>query len=142
MTEGSQTALRTSLGNTRAGSEKRGEIRIYRRRAANSSQIARRLKAGENRIGDFASRHTLFPVARWDVARPVADILHPEAILCSKKNCCMSVLAFAYLPGPKDFHDIDRLRLIKVVEALAKSQFIEETGGTRPIYIRATPHSS
>src|SRR5205823_10588666 len=120
ITVGSQTALRTSLGNTRASSEKRREIRIHRRRAADSSQIARRLKARENRIGDFASRHTLFPVARWDVARPVADVLHAQAILRSKKNCGMSVLAFADLPGPKDFHEIARLRLINVVEVLAK----------------------
>ena len=53
----------------------------------------------------------------------------------------MSVLAFAYLPGPKDFHEIARLRLIKVVEVLAKSQFMEETGGTRSICIPSTPDS-
>src|SRR5205823_8876408 len=126
ITVGSQTALRTSLGNTRASSEKRREIRIHRRRAADSSQIARRLKARENRIGDFASRHTLFSVARWDIARPVSDILHTKPILPSQKNSRMPVLTFANLTRPKYFHEIARLRLVKIVKILAKPQLVKK----------------
>jgi len=53
----------------------------------------------------------------------------------------MSVLTFAYLPGPKDFHEIARLCLVKVGEVLAKPQFMKETGSARPIRIPPAPDS-
>jgi hypothetical protein len=51
----------------------------------------------------------------------------------------MSVLAFAYLPGPKDFHEIARLRLIKIPEVLSKPKLVEEASCARPIRVPAAP---
>ena len=51
----------------------------------------------------------------------------------------MSVLGFAYLPRPENFHEVARLRLIKVIEVRSKPQLVKETGSARSIRVPATP---
>ena len=51
----------------------------------------------------------------------------------------MSVLGFAHLPRPENFHEVARLRLIKVIEVRSKPQLVKETGGARSICVPAAP---
>jgi len=51
----------------------------------------------------------------------------------------MSVLGFAYLPRPENFHKITRPRLIKVIEVRSKPQLVKETGGARSICVPTAP---
>jgi len=53
----------------------------------------------------------------------------------------MSVLASAHLLRPEDLHEIARLRLIEVVEVLAKPQFMKEAGCPWPICVPPAPDS-
>ena len=49
------------------------------------------------------------------------------------------MLGFADLPRPENFHEITRLRLIKVIEVRSKPQFVKETGGAWSICVPAAP---
>src|SRR4030095_1818580 len=57
----------------------------------------------------------------------------------SKKNRGMSVLRFAHLPRPENFHEVARFCLIKVIEVRTKPQFVKEAGGARSICVPAAP---
>ena len=51
----------------------------------------------------------------------------------------MSVLGFADLPRPKYFHEVARLRAIKVIEVRSEPQLVKETGCARSICVPAAP---
>ncbi len=53
----------------------------------------------------------------------------------------MAVLASAYLLRPEYFHEIARLRVVKVIEVLAQPQFVKKPGCPRAICVPATPDS-
>src|SRR4030095_13023402 len=63
-----KSTFRASRRNTGATPEKRGQIRIDQRRASDALQIARDFKTREERVSDFASRHTLLAVAGGVIA--------------------------------------------------------------------------
>src|SRR5438874_11589291 len=51
----------------------------------------------------------------------------------------MSMLAFAHLARPENFHEIARLRLIEVIEVLSKLQLVKKASRTGPICIPPAP---
>ena len=51
----------------------------------------------------------------------------------------MSVLGFAYVPRPENFHEVARLRLVEFVEILAQPQFVKETRSSRSVCIPPAP---
>ena len=90
-----KSTFRASRRNTGATPEKRGQIRINKRRAGDSLQIARRFETREERVCDFASRHAFLAVTGGNIARPVTNVLTIRPILHSQKNGGMSVLVSA-----------------------------------------------
>jgi len=104
-------------------------------------EIDRCLQTRKNSIGNLVSRNGFFSVARWDVARPIANVFDAKPIFDSKKNRGMTMLASAYLFGPKDFHEIARPRLVEVVEVATEPEFVKEPGGAWPICVPTAPDS-
>ena len=51
----------------------------------------------------------------------------------------MPVLTFANLARPKYFHEIARLRLVKIVKILAKPQLVKKTRGTWSVCVPSAP---
>src|SRR5215211_4679538 len=131
----SQPALRASFRNTGATSEKRGQIGVNQRGASDSLQIARRFKAREKCVGNFASRYDLLPVTRRNIARPVANIFTVRPVLHSQKNRRVAVLISSHRARPENFHEIPRLGLIDVVEISTEPQLVKQTRGPRAICI-------
>src|SRR5262249_40766534 len=90
-----ESALRTSLRNAGAISEKRGQVSVNQRRARDSLQIAWRFERREECVRNLASRYTFLAVARGNIARPVTNVLTVRPILCSQKNRRVPVLVSA-----------------------------------------------
>ena len=51
----------------------------------------------------------------------------------------MPVLTFANLARPKYFHEIARLRLVKIVKILAKLQLVKKTRGAWSVCVPSSP---
>lgn len=134
-----QPALRASFRNTRATSEKRGQICVNKRRASDSRQIGRRFQTREKCVRNFASRHTLLAVTRWNIARPIPNVLTVRAILRSEENRRMSVLVSSHLARPENFHEITRFRLINIIEISTKPQLVKETRRAWAICVPSPP---
>src|SRR4029077_16440375 len=131
--------LRTSLRNTRATSEKRGQIRVNRRRASDSRQIGRRFEARKNCVRDFASRHTLLAVTGGHITRPIPNVLTVRTILHSQENRGMSVLVSSHLARPENFHEITRLGSLYNVEISTNPQLVKETRRAWAIRVPSSP---
>src|SRR6266496_2247366 len=135
----SKPALRAGFCNAGARPKEGRQIRIDKWRVIDPREISRRLKTRENGVRDLASRNALFPVARWNIARPVTDILAVRTILRAQENRGMSMLVSADLARPENFHEIPRFRLIEIIEVLSELQLVKETGCAGPVCVPTAP---
>src|SRR6267143_7171444 len=90
-------------------------------------------------MDDFGPRHTLFAVARWDVARPEADVIEAKLFLHTQIDNRVSVFGAAHIGRPKNFHEIAGLCFCKIIKILSEVHFMEKARGSRAIGVPATP---
>ena len=135
----SKPALCAGFRNAGAVPKKRCQIRINKWRVIDPRQIVRRLKTRKNGVSDLASRNAFFAVARWNIARPITDILAVRTILRAEENRGMPVFVSSDLPGPENLHEVARLRPIEIIEVLSKLQLVKKTGRAGSICIPSAP---
>src|SRR5439155_17041480 len=72
-------------------------------------------------------------------ARPKAHVISIGLLFHSKKNDRVSVLGFADVLRPKNFHEIARLRLREIGKVAAKCQLLKEPRRAGAVRIPAPP---
>src|SRR5450755_4337908 len=90
-------------------------------------------------MDDFGPGHTLFAVARWDVARPEANVIEAKLFLHTQIDNRVSVFGAAHLGRPENFHEIAGLCFCEIIKILAKVHFIEKARGARAIGVPSAP---
>jgi len=92
-------------------------------------------------MDDFVSRHALFAVTRWDIARPITDVVETKLLFHAQINHGVAVFGAAYFGRPENFHEIPRLRLGEIIEILSEIHFMEKPRRSRPVGIPPAPNA-
>src|SRR5437763_4703973 len=129
------------FGEVRFLSQKRGEISIDRRQIVDPGQIRRCFESGKNCIGDLASRNFFFAVTARNITRPKADVFAVGVSYRPQKNDGVTVFASTDVLGPKNIHEIARLRLREIGEVPSEPELVKQTASSGAAGVPPTPHA-
>src|SRR5438552_12154582 len=121
----SDPALTRCFRQAGAFSQQRGQISVHYRHAADPRQIHGRLQTRENSSSNLAPRHLFFAISGADIARPEADVFHPQTGFFAEINGRMPMFFSANLMRPEDLDEIAGLRFIKADEVATKAKLMK-----------------